>query len=226
MPTALESREALQLITGEAVATGIELLNRTEGIAPEVRRAVMLDAVPDVVGYYSEGSAALAADFYDESRAAAEVATAYRAQTVVVDRTVKLRRAVAWASAPLFVEQFEEVTSRLAEVIQLDVARPYRDTMLLNTHQDAAAVGWRRVTRGGCKFCRMLADRGSVYRKETADFAAHTNCHCTAEPVFVGQPAGPEASVMQYMASRKTRTPKQRAELRSFLESFYPDAPG
>lgn len=34
-----------------------------------------------------------------------------------------------------------------------------------------------------CKFCRMLAGRGAVYRLETAGFRAHGNCGCTAEPV-------------------------------------------
>lgn len=36
-----------------------------------------------------------------------------------------------------------------------------------------------------CKFCRMLAGRGAVYRLETVGFQAHGNCGCTAEPVVV-----------------------------------------
>lgn len=34
-----------------------------------------------------------------------------------------------------------------------------------------------------CKFCRMLAGRGPVYRLETVGFRSHGNCGCSAEPV-------------------------------------------
>ena len=69
----------------------------------------------------------------------------------------------------------------------------------------------------------MLADRGAVYKSSTARFAAHPHCDCTAEPVFMGQAVDPEATAMQYKASRKTQTAKSRAELKAFLDEFYPN---
>lgn len=218
--SARESRAALQLVTAESVAYATDLANRVVG-SPEVRRAALLDGVPELIGYYSEGSAALAADFYEEERELAEVRSRFTAEAVVLDRTVKIRRAIAWSTAPWFDDSGDSVDGRLAEVVQLETARPYRDTITTNRRQDPDAVGWRRVTAGGCKFCRMLADRGAVYKADTARFAAHTNCHCVAQPVFTTNDTGVEASVVQYRASRRSRSPEQRAALREYLDSFY-----
>lgn len=225
MPTASESKAALKLVTSAAVATADGLLVRLSGTA-EQRRALLLEGVPDLVGYYSAGSSALAADFYDDERERAAAPRLFVAEPIINDRTEKIRRGVAWASEPLFADDAAAAASRLAEVVQLETARPYRDTIITNRLRDPSAVGWRRVTTGGCKFCRMLADRGAVYTDETALFAAHTHCQCTAQPVFSTEDFGEEANVMQYMASSKRRTPETRARLRDYLNTNYSDFPG
>lgn len=98
-----------------------------------------------------------------------------------------------------------------------------RDTFVAGADQDPKCVGWKRITSAGaCRFCRFLADRGAVYMESTAIFAAHDNCMCTAAAVFKGGEIGPEASVEQYLGSRKTRTPKDRARLLDALEAFEP----
>lgn len=225
MPSPLETRAALNLLTGEAVDVAGQVFAGTSG-SPEARRLALLNDVPAVIGYYADGSAALAADFYDDTRALAGVRAPFVTELVVADRVVKIRRAIAWAAEPLFLGDTDSTLARLAEVVQPEVARPFRDTITGNRRRDSQAVGWRRVTAGGCKFCRMLADRGAVYKEATVRFAAHPSCHCTAEPVFVGQDAGPEASVMQYKASQRGRSAKQRADLRDYLNTHYEDFPG
>lgn len=226
MLTAVESKAALTLVVGAAVNATLAVLGRAAG-SPEEQRALLLEATPDVVTHYSFGSSALAADFYDDEREREAAPKLYVAEPVIIDRTEKLRRAVAWASEPLFGENPAEAEGRLAEVVQLETARPYRDTILENRRRDPSAVGWRRVTSGkSCKFCQMLADRGAVYSADTARFAAHTTCHCTAQPVFSSSDYGEEANVMQYMASRKRRTPAQQAQLREYLNTNYSDFHG
>jgi hypothetical protein len=220
MLTASESKAALTLVTGEAVSTTLRLLGQVSG-SPEQQRAILLDGVPDVIGYYSFGSSALAADYYEDERERQAAPKLYVAEPVIVERTEKIRRAVAWASDPLFTDDPSGVEGRLADVVQLETARPYRDTILTNRQRDPSAVGWRRITNGGCKLCRMLADRGAVYSDTTARFATHGHCKCTAQPVFTSSDYGEEASVMQYMASRKRRTPAQRAALREYLNTNY-----
>lgn len=224
MPTAWESRRALNLVADVAVATSLQLLRSTSGTA-EQRRYDLLGGVPEVVAYYSDGSAALAADFYDDERAAANVTGSFTTDLIVTDRVVKLRRAIAWSAEPLFDGDDVLAGKRLAEVVQLEAARPYRDTITGNTERDPQAIGWRRVAAGGCKFCAMLAARGAVYTEATARFASHEHCHCTAAPAFVGYD-GPEADVVQYRASRRNRTPAQRAQLREYLNEHFPDLPG
>src|SRR5690242_5665415 len=183
MPTAGESRRALTLVTGAAVESALRLLGSLSG-APEVQRADMLDAVPAIIAYYADGSSALAADFYDDERERAAARGRFLAEPVVVDRTEKIRRAVAWAAQPLFEPLDVTPQQRLAEVVQMETARPYRDTITTNRRRDREAVGWRRVSAGGCKFCRMLADKGAIFRESTARFASHEHCGCSAQPVF------------------------------------------
>ncbi len=221
MPTASESRGALQLVTGAAVDTAVGVLASTTG-SPEARRLALLDTVPELIGYFSEGSAALAVDFYEEERELAGVrGRVFTTELTLVDRTVKIRRGIAWAAQPLFDGAEDVSAQRLAEVVQLETARPYRDTILGNRRRDPEAVGWRRISGGGCKFCSMLAAKGAVYRHDTARFAAHGKCHCTAQPVFGTNDTGEEASAMQYLASKRRRSPAERMALAAYLADNY-----
>lgn len=216
-----ESRQLLELVTDEAVASGQRFAASLEGSAAS-KRSALFEVVPPLIAGFAEGSAALAVDFYTDAREAALIATPYAVQAVITDRTTKIYNGTAWAAEPWFADDLVLVSARLAELIQLEVARPFRDTIRFNRGMDPASAGWRRVTRGGCRFCRMLADRGAVYKQSTARFAAHTNCHCTAEPVFDGQAIGPEASAMQYLASAGKRSTEQQAQLIAYLDEFYP----
>jgi hypothetical protein len=224
--TASESKAALQLVTVAAVSAATTALGRVKG-SPEQQRALLLESVPEVIAYYSVGASALAADYYDDERERAAAPRLYVAEPIILDRTVKIRRAVAWASDPLFADDFAASESRLAEVVQLETARPYRDTILTNRRRDPSAVGWRRVTRSGsCKFCLMLADKGAIFSDETARFAAHSHCQCTAQPVFSTDDFGEEASAMQYMASQRKRTPEEKERLREYLNDNFSDFRG
>lgn len=222
MVTAQESKKLLTLLADDSEDQVRWMLRRSSG-SWESRRLQMLDTVPGVVAFYSDGSSALAADFYDDARVG--TAGSYAASPIVLDRTVKIRRGVVWASEPLSIDNEDLAAARFAQLMRTEMARPYRDTILTNQKQDPQAVGWRRVTRGSksCGFCRMLADRGAVYRKETATFASHDDCMCTAAPVFKGGGVGPEADTAQYMASKRRRSVKERAFLRDYLAGNYPD---
>jgi hypothetical protein len=217
VPTPDEARRALVVVTDRAVVDARRLIGRNA----DRTRDALVDGIPTVVAYYSNGTAALAADHYDDIRAEADAPGLYVAEPVVDLDEQRLRRHALWAAAPMYGEQpdLELVSSRVAEVVQYETARPFRETITTNTRRDPAAVGWRRIASVGCKFCRMLADRGAVYRASTATFAAHPHCGCSAAPVFDGN-AGPEASVIQYVASQRRRTPAQQAALRRYLAAM------
>lgn len=217
---ARESKRQLLLLADDARDTARWMFRRTDG-SWESRRLQLLDSIPGVVGFYSEGSAALAADFYDESRSKVKGAR-YAAVPIILDRTVRIRRGVAWASEPLAVADELTAAARLEQIMAQEVLRPYRDTTLENRKRDPAAMGWRRVTSAGaCGFCKGLAARGAVYRKETAYFASHENCMCTCEAVFRGE-TFEEADVIQYMASSRKRkkTPEQKARLKDWISQY------
>lgn len=220
MITARESKAALTLVIGAAVGMVTSLLERTAA-APAEQRALLLEGAPEVINYYAVGAAALAADFYDDQREFSAPPKLYLAEPIIIDRTEKIRRAVAWASDPLFRDDSMSASARLAEVVNIETARPYRDTILTNRRRDPSAVGWRRITNGGCRFCRMLAAKGAVYSDATARFAAHGSCKCTAQPVFSTDDFGEEASALQYMASKRTRTAAEKAKLRDYLDAKY-----
>ncbi|MCS6570320.1 hypothetical protein NYQ35_16055 [Curtobacterium flaccumfaciens pv. flaccumfaciens] len=215
-----QTRRALNLVADAATSTALQLLSSTSG-PPEQRRFDLLGGVPEVIGYYQEGTAALAADYYDAERDTANVSGSYTARLVIVDRAEKIRNATVWAAQPLFDGDDVTAGSRLAEVVQLEAARPFRDTITGNSADDAKAIGWKRISAGGCKMCAMLAARGAVYKESTARFATHPHCHCSAAPVFLGSEEGPEADVLQYVASKRSRSPKQRAQLREYLNENF-----
>jgi len=218
MVTALESKSLLIDLGEDASETAVWMLDRTSGTF-ESRRLQMLDTLPGVIAFYSEASAAVAADFYMETRVG--VAGAFVAAPIVLDRTVNIRRSIAWASDPLSVDDWDAAAARLSEVMPSEVARPYRDTIIGNGKNDGKFVGWKRIaSSSACGFCKALASRGAVYKQSTANFAAHNTCMCTCAPAFVGQPHGPEASVMQYMASKRTRTARERALIRDWAGAY------
>jgi hypothetical protein len=221
MPTPDEARRAMRAISDQAVRIAIDLV--------ALPTDDFLVAAPEVIAYYSDGTAALAADHYDDLRDQARPRRRFSAEPVVNLRDEKIRRGLIWAQEPLYIPEpsLELASERLAEVVSLETARPFRDTILTNQQRDPSAVGWRRHTSGdSCKLCRMLSDRGAVYRQETARFAAHGHCSCSASPVFDGED-GEEANVYQYLASSgNRRSPRQQKALRDYLNTNYADAPG
>lgn len=218
--TPQESKRALRLLTDDAADTIAWTLQRTSG-SFESRRFQILETGTAVVGYYSEGSAALASDFYDEARSEAGAAGRFVAEPIILDRVVKVRRGLAWAAEPLAAEDAPAALGRLTEIVRSEVVRPYRDTVTTNRLRDPQSAGWVRVaSSSSCGFCKALAARGAVYREASAQFAAHDSCSCTAAPVFKGGELGPEASVMQYMASKRRRTPAERERIREWAAEY------
>lgn len=217
-----EARAALLVVSSDGV-TDVEALVTSLSGRPDVMRADLLDRVPATIDYYTLGSSALAVDYYDDEREVAEVRKRFSSEPIITDRGEKIGRMVAWATEPLFLPEPDkaETLLRLVPQVQKEIARPFRDTITANSKRDPASVGWRRISSGtGCKMCRMLADKGAIFKESTARFAAHGHCNCSAAPVFDGQD-GPEADVMQYVASQRRRSEKDRTRLREYLNANY-----
>jgi hypothetical protein len=201
--------------------------------ALEVREALE-ELLPGMVAVYGDLSATVAADWYDEVRAAAGVRGRFRAEPAGPVDPEAVRANARWAIGPLFAQEpdWDGALERLTPEVGRMVAQSGRNTITKSTVRDRQAVGWRRVTNSAkpCKFCVALADRGAVYKQETARFAAHTNCSCSAVPSW--DKNADEVSVEAYQASARTSQMNEeqltahRARTRAWLNREYPDIRG
>lgn len=212
-----ESRRALILVAAAGLTQFEQLFGQLGTEADEIRDGLLV-AVPEIVTTYGTATAALAADWYDDVRDEAGAAKRFTAAPEVPDRSARVEAMIRWGVDPLYsaTPDYEEAASRIYQNVQREIALPHRATITANTRRDPASVGWRRIAAGGCSFCRMLAGRGEVYRQDTARFASHKNCNCTAAPVFDGED-GEEASVLQYEASQRRQTEASRKRVRDYL---------
>lgn len=219
-------RAQLAVVTTSAAAD----LASVAAQAPRKPVDAALSALPLVVPSYYDAAASLAVAWYDERRSESSPTTSYVPRIIGNPSTDWIDREVAKFAKQFDADLEAETQKIIDEAVRLaekEVARGFRDSILGNSHSDEDSIGWSRVARpGACKFCVMLADKGAVFTEATADFAAHGDCHCATRPEFRNGEHGPEASVMQYLASAKKRTPEQRAVLRDYLNLHYPELPG
>jgi hypothetical protein len=192
---------------------------------PEAVRDALLQYVPLLVRSFGEGAAAVAADWYDEVRAGANVAGRFRAQVADPVEQYRIERVVRFSAQHLFTGAAALTLPSLLAPVERYVVEPSRLTIVGSTTRDPRASGWsRRARADGCRFCKTLATKG-VYKYE-ADFAAHNDCGCVAVPSW--DPNAPEVDVRAYEASRFTGGMTERekanhnAKVRDWVDSTFP----
>lgn len=179
---------------------------------PERVRDALLRFVPVLTTAYGDAAAVVAADWYDELRASEGVQGRFAALMADTFPVEYVAQRVRFGAQHLFTEQPDQTRVFLADAVQEYVLQPGRDTVARSALADPQGSGWHREVRGdGCRFCRMLAGRGGVYREATAGFASHGGCNCVAMPSWDAN--APEVPVSAYVASEKTAamTPEQHA---------------
>ena len=179
-----------------------------------------------IVPSYYDAAGSLAVAWYDELRDESNPSSVYTPTIIGDPATDWIEREAQKFATSLegdLETELQRLTDELARLTAKEVSRGFRDTVTGNARQDEDAIGWSRIARpGACRFCRMLADKGAVYRSEsTAIFGAHINCNCATRPEFEGGDHGPEADVWQYLASAKRRTPEQQYALKAYLHKNY-----
>lgn len=173
-------QELARMAANELAAMWRQVSNAAEA------RVALNDILPALVRTYGQAAATLAADWYDEARAIADVGGAFTAipADIVDSGTYAL---AGWAA-----DKGTDVDSILA-LVEGGLARRIlefsRQTIMGSALADPAADGWQRVGVGdSCKFCAMLIGRGAVYSEATVDFASHDWCNCAAVMAFRGRP--------------------------------------
>jgi hypothetical protein len=186
---------------------------------PEAARDALLEYVSYLVERYGGSAAAVAADWYDEVRAAEGVRGRFRALAQPSPYQSGVEDTVRRAAGSLFTDSPTATLTSLLAPAGKYVLAAGRQTIATSTARDPRASGWQRVTRSGaCRFCRMLSGRGAVYREATAHFASHGACNCAAVPSW--DPDAPEVDVTLYKASQRTTqmSPAQREQHNALIE--------
>lgn len=155
---------------------------------PAAVQAALFEFVPVLVAQYGDIAATVAADWFEELRAAEGVRgrfSAPLAPPVPVDQVNGRLGFATRASGPLWVADTATLTTFLSMMANEYALQPGRETVMAAAHKDGAA--WARVPEpGACKFCLMLASRGFVYSKSAVADANkfHGKCRCNAMPVW------------------------------------------
>lgn len=155
---------------------------------PDAVQRALFEFVPALVGEYGDVAATVAADWYDELRAAEGVAGSFRAPlapSVPVDQVNSRLGFATRPSGPLWLGDMDTLTAFIGMMTNEYVLQPGRDTVMSAAHSDKAAYA-RVPEPGACKFCLMLASRGFVYSKSTVGDSKkfHGKCRCNAMPVW------------------------------------------
>lgn len=177
---------------------------------PESARDQLLEFVPLLVSQYGEVAASFAADWYDEMRDAEGMPGRFRAETQDSPYEDATEGLVRRAAGALFTESPVDALVALTASAGKYALAAGRETITAATDRDPRASGWKRVTRSGsCRFCRMLAQRGAVYKESSAFFASHGDCNCAAVPSW--DQSAPEVDVFAYEASARMSGLRQAA---------------
>lgn len=192
---------------------------------PEKARGELLAFLPALVQTYGQIAATVAADWYDTVRADENIPGRFRALTVIPDETAAIDATVRRAAGDLFTDNPQAALLSLTGPAGKYALAGGRASIIRSSVADPQASGWSRATRSGsCAFCRMLAGRGAVYRRDSVDFASHAHCNCAAVPSWDAD--APEVDVRAYEASMRTSLMSpgalatHRANVRRWLADF------
>lgn len=152
--------------------------------AVEARKALQ-DILPALLDTYGNAAASVAADWYDEARLAADIGGSFTAVPASLSGQGSDALAL-WASEK--GTDLASVQTLVEGGVQRRILAWSRETVMGSALADPRADGWQRVGAGSCDFCNVLIGRGTVYSKESADFASHDHCNCAAAPAFGGKP--------------------------------------
>lgn len=205
-------------------------LEVASGSPSEIREAAR-EFLPLLANTYGEVSATVAADFFDEARAASPGARGRFAATLPRLQAARAAaRQVRWATEPLFRSDFEGALGRMSLVADEAAMQEGRNTIMHNAERDRANPRFARIPVGKtCAWCLTLASRGAVYRSaESAGAAGQYHggkCDCQPMPSWTrdgkDMPEGyqPDALYEDYLRARKATGQKQ-PDMRAIAKAY------
>lgn len=215
------TQAALVSLLADPIDNAWELLNPTQPSTMDR----FIAAITALIHHFGLASGTQAARYYEAERKAAGIRGAFSARPAPTAPADKIDASIRWATKDLWVPKpdLESAKSLVTGVTEKDILDTGRMTIINAVQSDRAAKGWARETEpGACSFCALLASRGAVYRREkSADFPAHNNCRCFAEPVFTAYEPTAQVRGWQQLYRESTRGVSGGAAMRNAFRVAY-----
>lgn len=152
-------RDTLDYVNRMAMNDLVSILREARKLEGDVQREFLLESYRALVSTYGGVSADLTAEWFSEI-------TGYTGAVPAEAPTwSQMTKEVSWGMAAE-VSSAQDLTSRMALLMQKRVFGAHRDTVSLNALNNH--LGFQRYARpDACAFCRVLASRGAVYGSKT-----------------------------------------------------------
>lgn len=173
---------------------------------------ILLEALPQLIVVYGSAAGAVAADWYDDTRAEEQIDGRFTAVVAPLPDEGRAQSLAGWAVAT--ASSAASLLTLASGGLQRTITDQSRYTVAGSSVADPQAAGWQRQGAGeNCAFCNMLIARGTVYSDATAQFASHDHCNCIAVPAWEGRPV----PVKPYRPSQRNISELERQRLREYL---------
>lgn len=232
-PASIEQFRAANSKLSGLVRSALEAFFRSLDLSkPETARDALLEFMPILTAQYGEVAATLAADWYDETRAASGAAGRFRAATAPGVPAAAVEAKVRFLAGHLWTPQPFAMLGGLLVSADKYVKQPGRDTMAANAKREG--VRFARVPTGAktCSWCLVLASRDAVYAsKQSAGGDGHKyhgDCDCVPTRIAKASdyPAGylPDDYYAMYQAARNESQSGDVKDIAASFRRLHPDA--
>lgn len=195
---------------------------------PEAARDALLEFLPVLAAQYGDVAASLAAEFYEEMRAASGAVGAFTALSAPGVPAEAVQAKVRYLSGHLWTPEPDGMLGGLLTAADKYVKQPGRSTVAANAKREG--VRWARVPTGAktCSFCLVLASRDAVYHsQDTASAHYHGACDCVATRIgSTGDyPDGylPDGYYEMYQAARNEAQSGDIKDIAASFRRLHPD---
>ncbi len=183
-----DHRDAINNIATLAMAEVVGVLTLVKDEPVNDVAGALRETIPAIASEFSTAAQVVSANYYNESRALANLSTDYSAQIFDYDTVTPANAAIGFAIANTYNDRpFETVVSLLAGNVQRLVAGADRENLSLNIVSDPGGKKYERIpSSDACAFCLTMAAVAEV-RKTNSFSKYHDFCRCTSRPIFEGE---------------------------------------
>lgn len=205
--------------------TLVEFFKSLDLSNPETARDALLEITPVLTDQFGSVAAALAAEWYEEQRAASGATGRFTASLARAVPAAAVTTQTRYLAGHLWTPTPEAILGPLLTSVDKYVKQPGRDTMTANAKREG--VRWARVPTGAktCSFCLITASRDALYLSKRSAGGGGNKYHgaCDCQPVRIGRDEGyPEGYLPDgyYEMYEAARGEAQSGDLKDIAAAF------